>query len=668
MLPFSAIVAVLLSVLLLAVAVPASAQTEALAMPQMVNVPSDVGYNVRDYGVRGDGVTDDTAAIRALIQQLRPQWRDYYGLPALIYFPPGTYLIRDTLSWVGCCLALQGAGTGQTTIRLADNTTGFTNPAAPKAVIQTDDGNMSFRQYIQDITIDVGNGNRGAVAIDYITSNTGALRDLIVRSGDGQGLIGIAMTRQWPGPGLLKDIHISGFGVGIDVGTAEYGMVLQGITLTGMSIAGIRNNTNTLAIRNLTTEMSAPAIISRNAGSSIILLDSTLRSGGAGVSALEVEGDLYARNVTTSGYRSVIATNGTVVPGTNVTEYVRGQRLRLDPTSLDRMLNLPIRDVPAFDNNDLASWGRFQADYNSGAAVRALTTLFSNPAYTTIYFRTGASIWGNSRLVVPSHVRRIVGFMHQLNNWDGVGLVLEVNDNSSEPLIIEGVNARIVHRGTRPVVIRDTPSSYTAEAGAGNVFFENVVMEKIHFQPGQRVWAWQFNTEHMGDPAMIVNNGANVWMIGVKTEMSATVAETIGGGRTEIYGTLVYPACSPMPANRAMFVNSESHLTLIMSFSNYAGCTFYPVIVRETRGGVTRELRTINGRTVSLYAGANAWLPGDVNGDGAVTLVDFSLLARSFNLRLGDPNYDPRADFNGDSTVSLADFSLLATYFNRVAS
>jgi hypothetical protein len=121
-----------------------------------------------------------------------------------------------------------------------------------------------------------------------------------------------------------------------------------------------------------------------------------------------------------------------------------------------------------------------------------------------------------------------------------------------------------------------------------------------------------------------------------------------------------------MPANRAAFINNESHFTLIMSFSNYANCTFYPVFVRETRGGVQRELRTIPWRTIPLYAGANVWLAGDVNGDGAVTLVDFSLLARSFNRRAGEEGFDPRANSNGDDSVSLLDFSLLASNFNRV--
>jgi hypothetical protein len=56
--------------------------------------------------------------------------------------------------------------------------------------------------------------------------------------------------------------------------------------------------------------------------------------------------------------------------------------------------------------------------------------------------------------------------------------------------------------------------------------------------------------------------------------------------------------------------------------------------------------------------------PGDVNGDGRVTLVDFSLLVVAYNTRAGMENYNPHADFNGDNAVTLADFSILAAHMN----
>lgn len=49
-------------------------------------------YDVKNYGAVGDGLTDDTVAIQNLISDV-----DVYG--STIYFPPGSYLINNTLEF-----------------------------------------------------------------------------------------------------------------------------------------------------------------------------------------------------------------------------------------------------------------------------------------------------------------------------------------------------------------------------------------------------------------------------------------------------------------------------------------------------------------------------------------------------------------------------------------
>jgi glucan 1,3-beta-glucosidase len=57
--------------------------------------------NVKEFGARGDGVTDDTAAIqRAVTQGNRcgpSQCESSTNTPALVYFPEGTYLISTSI-------------------------------------------------------------------------------------------------------------------------------------------------------------------------------------------------------------------------------------------------------------------------------------------------------------------------------------------------------------------------------------------------------------------------------------------------------------------------------------------------------------------------------------------------------------------------------------------
>src|SRR5437867_253023 len=62
--------------------------------------------NVKDFRAVGDGITDDTPAIKqALAAALRSK--------GTVYLPPGTYLINDTLE-ITDTVAIVGAGWGST--------------------------------------------------------------------------------------------------------------------------------------------------------------------------------------------------------------------------------------------------------------------------------------------------------------------------------------------------------------------------------------------------------------------------------------------------------------------------------------------------------------------------------------------------------------------------
>lgn len=78
-----------------------------------VNEPGRVGvYNVLNYGARGDGRTDDTAAIQRALNAAAKN-------PAPVYLPPGTYKHSAPLRITGSGHAVAGAGPGVT--RLMQN-------------------------------------------------------------------------------------------------------------------------------------------------------------------------------------------------------------------------------------------------------------------------------------------------------------------------------------------------------------------------------------------------------------------------------------------------------------------------------------------------------------------------------------------------------------------
>jgi hypothetical protein len=65
-----------------------------------VQYPAGAGViDVMNYGAKGDGVTDDTAAINAAIAASTPAGNtgNYWGQAQIVYFPAGTYLISSPL-------------------------------------------------------------------------------------------------------------------------------------------------------------------------------------------------------------------------------------------------------------------------------------------------------------------------------------------------------------------------------------------------------------------------------------------------------------------------------------------------------------------------------------------------------------------------------------------
>ena len=56
-------------------------------------------------------------------------------------------------------------------------------------------------------------------------------------------------------------------------------------------------------------------------------------------------------------------------------------------------------------------------------------------------------------------------------------------------------------------------------------------------------------------------------------------------------------------------------------------------------------------------------IPGDLNGDNGINIVDFSVINIAFGSIDGAPNYDPLADMNCDGGVNIVDFSILNASF-----
>ncbi|HZV56288.1 MAG TPA: glycosyl hydrolase family 28-related protein, partial [Sphingobium sp.] len=94
--------------------------------------PTSEWVNVRDLGVKGDGTSDDTAALRAAIDKHR-----------VLYFPSGFYSVTDTLT-LKPDTVLIGLHPSTTQIVLPDNVPAYAGIGEAKAIIEAPRGGTNI--------------------------------------------------------------------------------------------------------------------------------------------------------------------------------------------------------------------------------------------------------------------------------------------------------------------------------------------------------------------------------------------------------------------------------------------------------------------------------------------------------------------------------------------
>ncbi|HZZ38315.1 MAG TPA: glycosyl hydrolase family 28-related protein, partial [Acidobacteriaceae bacterium] len=110
--------------------------------------PASTWVNLRSLGAKGDGVTDDTAAIRKAIAEHR-----------VLYVPMGRYVVSDTLQ-LRPDTVLIGLHPSRTQFDLLDGTAGFQGPGAPRPLLETPRGGQNI---VSGIGLSTGGINSRAV-------------------------------------------------------------------------------------------------------------------------------------------------------------------------------------------------------------------------------------------------------------------------------------------------------------------------------------------------------------------------------------------------------------------------------------------------------------------------------------------------------------------------
>lgn len=603
----------LLTLLLTAVVLRADEQT----YPSHTNV---VDVTQPPYSAKGDGETDDTEALQRALNENVGQHR-------VLYFPKGTYLVSATLKWPkkygghdnwGMTM-LRGQSRAGSILRLKDGT--FTDAKQPQAIMWCGGFGSAdwFHNYVENLTFDVGAKNPGAIALQFYSNNSGAVRDCRFVAGEGSGVVGLDLAhRDMNGPLLVQRCAVIGFRRGIATALSVNGQVFEHITLRGQREFGFDNAGQAISIRGLTSDNAVPAL--RSYGT-LTLIEAKLTGRGDAAKVPAVinynGGRMLLREVTTTGYRRALGDVKTPdwtvalrvagaehanTTGPNLAEYCSEPATSPFPSAATS-LRLPVKETPETIWEDPVKWAvvdSFGADPTGQKdSAEAIQKAMDSGASTV--FLPG-NYQCSTTISIRGKVQRIVG----LGGWVNYGQRLRTDfrlvDGESPVVFLEHFSA--IHGGLevdtrRTLVMRsvqDCELKFTAAAEGGEIFFEDVVTH--HLKLGkQKVWARQLNIENQG--THLTNDGGDVWVLGYKTERGGTLVHTLGGGRTEILGGFSYTTTAGKLA--PMFVNDNSSVWAFFAEVCYSGDPF-ATIIRETRGPETKEVKRGEGNPVP-YSG-----------------------------------------------------------------
>ncbi len=610
-------------------------------------------YNVQkppgaQHVARGDGLTDDTDAIRDAFDYLRDAYvaaasaagTDPNGITtqtsSWIYLPAGTYRVTDTLSYRQPIvlddggsyqdlvrIRIAGESRETTTVKLDDAAGGFGDATHPKILLEYQHDGTVFNNWpasnlLTNLTLDTGKGNAGAVALWFQGANETVLYNVHLQSGDGAGFCGL-LFQTGSTHGYYRDVTVDGFDDGIcqiptpnspspylATPNVDSHTALEHVTLRGQSKAGVLLAAGGTSLRNLWVDESstgATGLQIEQVGSSVVLDDSLLAGNGSGAAAVTRDSSgvgqvLLARDLVTTGYAAAISAAGAVVaPGPEVTEYLSITPVVLFDGGTGKTLRLAVQDTPLapwFDpTSDWASVDAYGAD--GGADDTAAVQAAMRSGKPVVVFPR--ALYNVTSVKVPATVQRI-DFMYAAVNG-----MLDVDEASSTVLqLSHRAGGELTRSAARPLALTGYDGDLTnTSATPANLYLENVVnigASSTFVPPGQNTWIRFIDDEqgpYAGNPAPIDVwiNGGSAWVFGFKMENKPVPAfAATNGSRLEVLNGEV---AQTEAQNDVFMVRNDDSSTFFMGFTELGYSppfSSFTHIVEETRGDASAQVIT----------------------------------------------------------------------------
>lgn len=570
----------------------------------------------------------------------------------IIYLPKGIYRVTNTvtyshedlfdilfnLRWLEMCAMLRviGESRAQTVIRLDDGLPAF-GFGARRPVLNFCNGEKSgvaMSNSVQNLTVDVGRNNPGAVALRFLCNNTGLVQNVTLKSSDEnyRGYAGFEIIDEKTSCGYVRNVTVEGFDYAVRLTSQQHNLAMEHLTVRHQRIAGLYQLGSALSVRCFKSQNTVQAVHLLGYSAHLTLVDSELLGGSADETAIKAEfGQYYFRNIKTGGYGLALATmDEQIGPQQLPYECFSGQELSLferpDPKQFDTA-DLPTEPVFLTNESGFACVSQFGAvgdgiTDDTDAIQRAL-----NSGAAGVAFEAGCYLV-TKPITVPEQVCTVNFMFCNLKvgaglsrNQNGAAFVVQGNRN---PLKIcnllawesfHGLMTLLDHAGTRTLVLEllhtQGAALYKNSVPGGTVFLtscactvggvpgaggrktalahENEWIDArgvpcFNFH-GQTVYARQINPERA--KVEIVNNGGRLFVLGFKTEEEGTAFQTLNGGVTQVLGGV---CCIGAGSSNPLVHNVNAHAMVVLTTMINNSRQTFPVAVLEEQNGAVQTV------------------------------------------------------------------------------
>jgi hypothetical protein len=401
----------------------------------------------------------------------------------------------------------------------------------------------------------------------------GAIKNVNIVSEDGRGKTGLSVTSGADlgggnGPAYVENVAIYGFDYGINaVGvtkyngrkTGEVGITYEYINLEYQNVAGVITGGYPQWFRVVSSDNTVPAFM-HNEDGSLFLSDANLTGRSSSKSAIENEamhnqGVMFFRNITTSGYKSALASAGS---GSNVAEYAFPAPKNPGLISL----NLQAPRQPEFWDSNLSNW-KSVANYGGGCGThdgRGDATFCIQRALDSgkevVYFPLGAYHISSPLHLRNNALRLVYGADANVTYGSRVSGTIFQNDKSgSTPVEVRLFSTRdhgdYIQNGLAPFIINNVFGGQLSNisSGTGDIYLEDFAFPivRLKLASTQHLYARQFDVES-GPSLHMQVSGGTVWIFGFRTEGGGQIIDA-SNSTIEVmgsFGTQAQPTSNPL--------------------------------------------------------------------------------------------------------------------------